>query len=63
MDDCIRKMQQTQALLGRRVISVIERFEEIRDRAGWPNDPLKGQERPRDPAAPPLESVFCAPPR
>jgi hypothetical protein len=50
-DDCISKMQRTQALLRPPRISVIERFEEIRDRAGWPNDPLKGKDRHRDPAA------------
>ena len=50
-DDCIHKMQQTQALLRTPRVSVIERFEDIRDRAGWPNDALRGQERPRDPAA------------
>lgn len=50
-DDCIGQMQRTQALLRAPRISVIERFEEIRDQAGWPNDPLKGQVRPRDPAA------------
>ncbi|HOW66951.1 MAG TPA: putative glycoside hydrolase [Candidatus Paceibacterota bacterium] len=50
-EECIRKMRQTQTLLRPPRISVIERFEEIRDQAGWPNDPRKGQERPRDPAA------------
>ncbi|HOW63824.1 MAG TPA: putative glycoside hydrolase [Candidatus Paceibacterota bacterium] len=49
-EDCIRKMQHTQTLLRPPRISVIERFEEVRDQAGWPNDPRKGQERPRDPA-------------
>ncbi len=50
-EDCIRKMQHTQTLLRQPRASIIERFEEIRDRAGWPNDPQKGGERPRDPAA------------
>ncbi len=50
-DETIRKMQHTETLLRAPRISVIERFEEIRDRAGWPNDEKKGQKPPRDPAA------------
>lgn len=50
-DDRIGKMQRTESLLRKPTISFIERFEEVRDHAGWPNDPQKGQERPRDPAA------------
>lgn len=50
-DDCLRKMRNTQTLLRSPKLTIIERFEEIRDRAGWPNDPLRGKQRPRDPAA------------
>ncbi len=50
-DDCIQKMQHTQSLLRNPRISIIERFEEIRDRAGWPDDPKRGQKPTPDPAA------------
>jgi hypothetical protein len=50
-DDCIRRMQHTQALLREPRISLIERFEETRDRAGWPGDPKRGQKPPADPPA------------
>jgi len=50
-DDCIRKMQHTQSLLRQPRISLIERFEETRDRAGWPGDSKRGQKPPADPAA------------
>jgi hypothetical protein len=50
-DDRIRMMQRAQELLLPPRISIIERFEEVRDRAGWPNDPDRGQPIPRDPAA------------
>ena len=50
-DDCIKKMQHTQTLLKEPKISLIERFEEIRDRAGWPGDPRRGQKPEPDPAA------------
>jgi hypothetical protein len=50
-DDCIEKMQQTQTLLRKPTISVIERFEEIRDQAGWPGDPRRGQKPAADEAA------------
>jgi hypothetical protein len=50
-DDRIAKMRRTESLLRKPTISFIERFEEVRDHAGWPNDPQKGKERPRDPAA------------
>ena len=43
-DDCIAKMQHTQSLLRQPTISLIERFEEIRSRGGWPGD---SQARPR----------------
>ena len=49
-DDRIRMMQRTEALLMEPRISLIERFEEVRDHAGWPNDPEKGRELRRDPA-------------
>jgi hypothetical protein len=50
-DDCIQKMQHTQTLLREPRISLIERFEEVRDQAGWPGDPKKGQKPEPDPAA------------
>jgi len=50
-DDCIRKMQRTQTLLRQPTISLIERFEETRDHAGWPGDAKRGQKPPADPAA------------
>ena len=49
-DDRIRMMQHTESLLKRPRISLIERFEEVRDHAGWPNDKRKGQQITRDPA-------------
>ena len=50
-DDCIRKMQHTKSLLREPKISLIERFEEIRSRAGWPGDAKRGQKPPADPPA------------
>ncbi len=50
-DDCIAKMQHTQSLLKQPTISLIERFEEIRSRAGWPGDSQRGQKPPADPQA------------
>ncbi|RJP32642.1 MAG: hypothetical protein C4527_05830 [Candidatus Omnitrophota bacterium] len=50
-DDCIQKMRHTQSLLRKPKISVIERFEEIRDHAGWPNDSRRGQKPEPDPQA------------
>ena len=50
-DNCIRQMQHTQSLLRQPQISLIERFEEIRQRAGWPGDPKRGQKPPADNAA------------
>ena len=50
-DECIRKMQYSQSLLREPKISLIERFEEIRSRAGWPGDSKKGMKPAEDPAA------------
>jgi hypothetical protein len=50
-DECIRKMQYSQSLLREPKISLIERFEEIRSRAGWPGDAKKGMKPEEDPAA------------
>jgi hypothetical protein len=50
-DETVRKMQHTETLLRTPRISVIERFEETRDGAGWPNDAKKGQRPAPDPAA------------
>ena len=48
-DDCIAKMQHTESLLREPKISLIERFEEIGSRAGWPGDPNRGHKPPADP--------------
>jgi hypothetical protein len=50
-DECIKQMQYSQSLLREPKISLIERFEETRSRAGWPGDPEEGQKPPEDPAA------------
>jgi hypothetical protein len=50
-NDCIAKMQRTQSLLCEPKISLIERFEEIGGRAGWPSDPNRGRKPPADPQA------------
>ena len=50
-DGRIRMMQRTESLLMKPRVSLIERFEEVRDHAGWPNDPQKGEQIKRDPAA------------
>ena len=50
-ENCIRQMQHTQSLLRQPRISLIERFEEIRERAGWPGDAKRGQKPPADTAA------------
>jgi hypothetical protein len=50
-DELIKQMQHTESLLRAPRISLIERFEEIRDQAGWPGDPQRGQKPPADPAA------------
>lgn len=50
-DETIRKMRHTETLLRKPTISLIERFEEIRDRAGWPGDAKRGQKPEPDPAA------------
>jgi len=42
-DECAGGMQHTESLLRLPTISLIERFEEIRDRGGWPDDPQRGQ--------------------
>ena len=48
-DDCIAKMRHTESLLRKPTISVIERFENIGSRAGWPGDPNRGKKPPTDP--------------
>jgi len=48
-DDCIARMQHTESLLREPKISLIERFEEIRSRAGWPGDKKRGEKPPADP--------------
>ncbi len=50
-DETIKQMQYSQSLLREPKISLIERFEETRSRAGWPGDPQRGQKPPDDPAA------------
>ena len=50
-DELIKKLQHTESLLREPRISLIERFEEIRSRAGWPGDAKRGQKPPADPAA------------
>jgi len=50
-DETIRQMQHSQSLLREPKISLIERFEESRSRAGWPGDSKTGQKPPADPAA------------
>ncbi len=50
-DDCIKAMQEAQSRFRRPKFGIIERFEEIRDYAGWPNDPHRGQKPKPDPAA------------
>jgi len=50
-DETIHKMQHTETLLREPKISLIERFEEIRSRAGWPGDSKRGQKPEPDPAA------------
>jgi hypothetical protein len=50
-DDVIHKMQHSQTLLRNPRISLIERFEETRDRAGWPGDSKYGQKPEPDAAA------------
>lgn len=50
-DDCIAKMRHTESLLRKPTISVIERFENIGSRAGWPGDPDRGKKPPADPQA------------
>lgn len=50
-DECIQQMQHTQLLLRQPRISLIERFGETRNRAGWPGDAKRGQKPPADDAA------------
>ena len=50
-EETIKEMQYSQSLLREPKISLIERFEETRSRAGWPGDPKRGQKPPDDPAA------------
>ena len=50
-DVMIRKMRHSESLLRTPRISVIERFEEVRSRAGWPGDAKRGEKPPPDPAA------------
>ncbi len=50
-DECIKQIQHSQSLLREPKISLIERFEETRDSAGWPGDPQRGQKPEEDPAA------------
>ncbi len=50
-DEIIKKMQNTEKLLRSPNVSLIERFEDIRSRAGWPNDPKRGQKPQPDPSA------------
>ncbi|MFB3882405.1 MAG: putative glycoside hydrolase [Armatimonadota bacterium] len=50
-DDCIKAMQHSASLMREPHINLIERFEEIRDHAGWPTDGRHGQRPASDPAA------------
>jgi hypothetical protein len=50
-EQTIREMQYSQSLLREPKISLIERFEETRNRAGWPGDSKRDQKPPDDPAA------------
>ena len=50
-DDTISAMRRSERLLREPRISLIERFEDTGDRAGWPADPKRGQKPPADPAA------------
>ena len=50
-DETIRQMQYSQSLLREPKISLIERFEETGDGAGWPADENRGKKPAADPAA------------
>jgi hypothetical protein len=50
-DECIEAMRRTASLLQEPGVSLIERFEEVRDGAGWPTDRRRREAPPRDPAA------------
>jgi hypothetical protein len=47
--EVIRKMQHSELLLRSPRISLIERFEETRDQAGWPGDAKRGHKPAADP--------------
>ncbi len=50
-DGTISAMRRSEGLLREPRISLIERFEDTGDRAGWPADPRRGKKPPADPAA------------
>ena len=50
-DTTIQKMQHTETLLRKPTISLIERFEDIQNNAGWPNNAKNKEERKTDPQA------------
>lgn len=50
-DECIKTMRHNETLLRQPRISVMERFEDTRDHAGWPTNPGRDALPPRDPAA------------
>lgn len=50
-DSTIQKLRHTESLLREPRISVIERFEDVGSRAGWPGDAKRGQKPTPDPAA------------
>ena len=50
-DTCIQQMQYSQTLLREPKISLIERFEESRNHAGWPSDKDREDKTVEDPAA------------
>jgi len=50
-DECIKTMRHNETLLRQPRISAIERFEDTRDYAGWPDRPGRDALPPRDPAA------------
>jgi hypothetical protein len=50
-DDRIGMMQHTESLLRRPRISLLERFEDVGDHAGWPDGDRAEQQGTRDPAA------------
>ena len=50
-DEVIRKMQHSELLLRAPRISLIERFEDTGDQAGWPGDAKRGKKPAADPGA------------